>query len=66
MTENMPTRTRRDFIAAMSIAGGAAAFGLPAFAEQSGRKDPAHDWDWLLGNWDVLHRRLKDRLVGSD
>ncbi len=67
MTENMPTRTRRDFIAAMSIAGSAAAFGLPAFAAaQSGAKDPAHDWDWLLGNWDVWHRRLKDRLVGSD
>jgi len=67
MTESMLARTRRDFIAAMSIAGGAAALGLPAFAAaQSGGKDPAHDWDWLLGSWDVWHRRLKDRLVGSD
>ena len=67
MTDIMPARTRRDFIAAMSIAGGAAALGLPAFAAaQSGGKDPAHDWDWLLGSWDVWHRRLKDRLVGSD
>jgi hypothetical protein len=25
----------------------------------------AHDWDWLEGNWDVWHRRLKERLAGS-
>jgi hypothetical protein len=26
----------------------------------------ARDWDWLVGNWDVWHRRLKDRLAGSN
>jgi hypothetical protein len=25
----------------------------------------AHDWDWLVGNWNVRHRRLNGRLVGS-
>ncbi len=23
------------------------------------------DWQWLAGNWDVRHERLRDRLVGS-
>lgn len=25
----------------------------------------AHDWDWLAGSWNVRHRRLNGRLVGS-
>jgi hypothetical protein len=25
----------------------------------------AHDWDWLVGTWNVKHRRLKGRLEGS-
>ena len=68
--------TRRHFIAAGSLVGGSAALGLPGFvaaqASQqpatgaSGLADRARDWDWLIGNWDVRHRRLKDRLVGSD
>lgn len=24
-----------------------------------------HDWDWLVGDWTVRHRRLKERLSGS-
>jgi hypothetical protein len=24
----------------------------------------ARDWDWLVGNWNVRHRRLKERLAG--
>jgi len=27
--------------------------------------DHAHDWDWLVGRWNVRHRRLKARLAGS-
>jgi hypothetical protein len=25
----------------------------------------AHDWDWLVGRWNVHHRRLQERLTGS-
>lgn len=28
--------------------------------------DPRADWRWLVGNWDVRHRRLRERLAGSD
>jgi hypothetical protein len=24
-----------------------------------------HDWDWLVGRWNVRHRQLKGRLAGS-
>lgn len=24
-----------------------------------------HDWDWLIGSWNVRHHRLKERLAGS-
>jgi hypothetical protein len=38
-------------------------------AERSRKEMPmsnASDFDFLIGNWSVLHRRLKLRLVGSD
>ncbi|MGK6356548.1 hypothetical protein ACMGDH_15150 [Sphingomonas sp. DT-207] len=53
---------------------GAGAAGLsgaigPARAARLFRSEngSAHvrDWDWLVGNWDVWHRRLKERLAGS-
>ena len=50
--------TRRECLALM------AASGLVPLAEASGNSR-AGDWDWLLGNWDVAHSRLKDRLVNS-
>lgn len=28
--------------------------------------DHTADWAWLVGSWDVRHRRLRERLVGSD
>lgn len=43
--------------------------GLPAFAATpaaAGTAAHTHDWQWLLGSWDVWHRRLKERLAGSD
>ncbi len=54
----MSALTRRDCLAL--LAAGVSLPGMPALAS-------AHeqDWDWLLGSWDVWHRRLKDRLVGS-
>lgn len=69
-TADAPRQTRRDFMVAMAMAGIAAASGT-AFAGSQRRRAAdlaarAHDWDWLIGDWDVWHRRLKDRLAGSN
>ncbi|TWI00359.1 hypothetical protein IP90_02905 [Luteimonas cucumeris] len=61
---------RRDFIASLGSLG---ALGLPplrAFAAglppgAAAAANHADDWRWLLGSWDVRHRRLKERLVGD-
>lgn len=60
--------SRRRFLAA---AAGAATCSLvsPAFAFApitAQASVHAQDWQWLVGSWDVWHRRLKDRLAGSD
>ncbi|WP_149194559.1 twin-arginine translocation signal domain-containing protein [Luteimonas suaedae] len=70
-----PPYSRRDFIKMLTVAGGGAALGLPALAAaRSGRhgmaggaagRGAARDWNWLVGSWDVWHRRLKERLVGD-
>ena len=62
-----PTQTRRDVMVALAMASVAASCG-PAFAgkQSSHVGAPEHDWDWLIGNWDVRHRRLKERLAGSN
>lgn len=67
MSSTPMSLSRRGFIAALGIAGGAAALGLPALLRAADTVD-AHtrDWQWLVGNWDVWHRRLKKRLAGSD
>lgn len=57
--------TRRDFIAALSLAGGAAALGTSRWLQAGADTTPEREWTWLIGNWDVRHRRLKERLVGS-
>ena len=54
--------TRRALIQQLSLAGAACALP-PAFAASAA--DHSRDWDWLEGNWDVWHERLRDRLVGS-
>lgn len=66
---------RRDFLAAAAVVGGmglagrrsiaAAASGSPAEAQAATAAAHGKDWQWLLGNWDVRHRRLKERLVGD-
>jgi hypothetical protein len=55
------TLTRRDLIERLSAA--ALAMSAPRFAAAAG---PEKDWDWLVGNWDVWHRRLKKRLANND
>ena len=76
MTENRQLQTRRTTIAAaLAISGGAVAAALatparPALpaviaAAAPGATGHEHDWDWLVGRWNVRHRRLKARLAGS-
>jgi hypothetical protein len=74
-TTDPASQSRRDVMMAMAIAGGAAAFGVSAFAAQPGQSGAAgakelaahaRDWDWLQGTWDVWHRRLQERLAGSN
>jgi hypothetical protein len=48
-------------LGALGAAGVARATRFPG-GDGSAR---THDWDWLVGNWDVWHRRLKERLAGS-
>ena len=48
----------------LAMTAGAAAFGLPAITAAG--TDHGQDWQWLSGNWDVWHSRLKERLAGSN
>lgn len=60
--------SRRDFLGTAAALGGAVALGLPTFSASGTTPDPAAhvgDWRWLVGDWDVRHRRLKERLVGD-
>lgn len=60
-----PLLVRRDILATLAL--GTAGFAIPnAMAKALADGTPnAHDWDWLVGTWDVWHRRLKERLVGD-
>lgn len=65
-TCQLPMQSRRDFVASMLTIGGAAALGMPTrSAHAEAASAHADDWRWLIGNWDVWHRRLKERLAGS-
>lgn len=55
----MLTISRRDFL----YGAGAVALASP-LASWAGASHST-DWNWLVGNWDVHHSRLKDRLAGS-
>jgi hypothetical protein len=60
--------TRRDALLALGAGAGCAAFGRTGFAFAAATNTAtahAGDWDWLSGSWDVRHRRLRERLVGS-
>jgi hypothetical protein len=59
---------RRDFLASLAALGGLGALDLAlpgARAAATAAGDHTDDWRWLLGSWDVHHRRLKERLVGD-
>ncbi len=53
-----PLRTR----GVVAIALAAACLFGPRAQAATGHE---HDWDWLVGKWNVQHHRLKGRLVGS-
>jgi hypothetical protein len=55
--------TRRALLQHLSMAG--AALAMPRFATAAASSGHQQDWQWLAGNWDVHHERLRDRLVGS-
>lgn len=55
--------TRRALLQKFSLATAALAFGSPRLAAAD--EPPEQDWQWLVGNWDVWHERLRERLVGS-
>lgn len=57
--------TRRALLQHLSIAGAACALGAPRMSDAVGEAGHEQDWQWLVGNWDVHHERLRDRLVGS-
>ena len=57
--------TRREVVMGMAAAG---VWGgdLDIHASSANLDTHAKDWNWLVGRWDVWHRRLKDRLAGSN
>jgi hypothetical protein len=60
--------TRRALLQHLSAAGAACALGAPRLAFPAVAAQTAgheRDWQWLVGNWDVQHERLRERLVGS-
>ncbi len=75
MTELGPFHTRRTAIASASAAGLAAAIatgaqalpgaGPPTLDGGGTAAGVPDDWDWLVGSWNVRHRRLKERLAGN-
>lgn len=74
MLHDLLTARRDVLFAALGVAGGTMIPGLALAAGQTHNSadvvDPsfspyARDWDWLIGNWSVRHRRLRDRLAGN-
>ena len=55
--------TRRALLQHLSFTGAACALGIPHVGSAAGHEQ---DWRWLVGNWDVWHERLRDRLAGSN
>jgi hypothetical protein len=56
---------RREMMLGAGTAGAFGAIGAARAFAGDGAAGHAHDWDWLIGNWNVWHRRLKERLAGS-
>lgn len=66
MTQSFPSQIRRGAIAAtLAAASMVAGFATAAPAKVPVHTGGPHDFDFLVGDWDVAHHRLKGRLVGS-
>ena len=75
MTDDPKLHTRRSALATLAAAGLATPFvalaGESRPSDSSARSTPSplmgdvRDWDFLVGKWNVRHRRLKARLVGN-
>lgn len=61
MTLDSSSLSRRELGAMLALAGGAALLPGGSLAQVA----HADDWRWLLGTWDVRHRRLRKRLAAS-
>jgi hypothetical protein len=62
--------SRRDVLNGLLAAGVVLPASTPLWAADTASPPAATlpastHWDWLAGNWDVWHERLKERLVGS-
>jgi hypothetical protein len=60
---------RRRFLQCSALAGFGAATAGHVFAAPGDAAPPVDhtaDWAWLVGSWDVRHKRLRERLAGSD
>jgi hypothetical protein len=60
-----PLAGRHDVLGVASSAMVAGQTQDPADAVDPAFAPYARDWDWLIGNWSVRHRQLRDRLTGS-
>jgi len=62
--------TRRDAIYTALAVGMVAASAHAQTGEQKNMtadlEAHRHDWDWLIGSWNVRHHRLKERLASSN
>ena len=64
-TTNRPAITRRAFTAGIGAGAVAVLFARPSAARDSRPHVAGHtrDWQWLMGNWEVSHQRLRERLA---
>src|SRR6185437_2028286 len=56
---------RRRLMQGAALLAAAATLPSTAFATETPMTDASHDFDFLFGAWNVRHRYLKGRLVGS-
>ncbi|MFC3711123.1 DUF1579 domain-containing protein [Sphingoaurantiacus capsulatus] len=71
MTDLIHTDRRETLLIALGLAAAALVPAAAGAAPAADTLDPAFaphakDWAWLVGNWAVKHRKLRERLVNSN